>query len=189
MLSPPGPIDSPSWLPPDLLSPFQRFALRLGVIKLLMLDVDGVLTDGSLLYSSHGDEVKAFNVKDGQGLSLLPGVGIQTGLLTARQSPLVQRRANDVGMTYVCQAAKPKWPVLQQILYDTGISAEQVAYMGDDWPDVAVLGRIGFACCPIDAMPVVQASCHWISPYAGGCGAVRSLCDLLLAVNGFQARE
>jgi 3-deoxy-D-manno-octulosonate 8-phosphate phosphatase (KDO 8-P phosphatase) len=182
-----NPTSRPDWLPYPLIPVAQRFYAQLAGIELVVLDVDGVLTDGTLYYTPQGDTMKAFNVKDGQGLTLLPRVNVRTGILTARQSPMVAHRANDLGMAFCCQGAKPKWPVLQSQLNNLNLPATAVAYMGDDWPDVPVLKQVGFACCPADATPVAQQHCHWISPYPGGHGAVRSLCDLLLAIKGFTA--
>jgi 3-deoxy-D-manno-octulosonate 8-phosphate phosphatase (KDO 8-P phosphatase) len=176
----------PDWLATTLRSPYQRFYARLAGIRWLVLDVDGVLTTGNITYSDTGLELKTFNAKDGQGLALLPALGVRTALLTARQSALVDRRAQELGITAVCQAAKPKLPALQALLSHHNAALSEVAYMGDDWPDCPVLEQVGFATCPADAIPAVIQRSDWVSPYAGGQGAVRSLCDLLLAINGFN---
>jgi 3-deoxy-D-manno-octulosonate 8-phosphate phosphatase (KDO 8-P phosphatase) len=184
----------PDWLCPSLHGPLKRWHGQLAGVRLLMLDVDGVLTDGSLWLdgqeqpdlSGYANEFKRFNVKDGQGLTLLGKVGISTGVLTARQSAVVNRRAKELNMAHVLQHARPKWPVLQQLLQQLNLPPQAVAYMGDDWPDVEVLAHVGFATCPADAVPIVQRHCQWISPLKGGHGAVRQLCDLLLAANNWQ---
>jgi 3-deoxy-D-manno-octulosonate 8-phosphate phosphatase (KDO 8-P phosphatase) len=179
-------IPAPTWLNPELVPVLARYYPILAGIQWVVLDVDGVLTNGDITYTSTGQELKQFNVKDGQGLNLLAKVGVSTALITARQSSIVTQRAEELAITRVFQHAKPKLPVLQGMLNAEHATLSQVAYMGDDWPDCAILNQVGFATCPQDAMPMVQSCCHWISQQPGGRGAVRELCDLLLAAKGFD---
>jgi 3-deoxy-D-manno-octulosonate 8-phosphate phosphatase (KDO 8-P phosphatase) len=180
------PISIPHWLDPALHATLKRHVTLLKAVQCVVLDVDGVLTNGDIIYTEAGHELKTFNAKDGQGLALLAQIGIKTGIVTARQSVMVARRATELGMTFCCQHAKPKWPVLQTQLAQLQVPPSQVAYMGDDWPDVLPLQHVGFATCPVDAVPVVKAQCQWVSTQPGGGGAVRQLCDLVLAAHGYN---
>lgn len=156
---------------------------RFEAIRLVVMDVDGVLTDGSIFYTSMGEEIKAFSVKDGQGLSFWNSrPERESAIITARISPMVARRAKDLGITHVQQGIKPKLPALQALVTRLGYDWPQVAYMGDDWPDIACLQQVGLAACPVDAVSEVQAVCHWQSQLPGGRGAVRELINILLAV-------
>lgn len=149
-------------------------------IRLVGFDVDGVLTDGSISFLSNGEEIKTFNAKDGQGLAMVLRTGIQVAIITARQSPMVSRRAAELGIQHVHQAAKNKLAVLQELMSHLAITPHEVAYMGDDLPDLAVLNTVSLPTCPADAVPEVHAVCKFISAYPGGRGAVRDLTNLLL---------
>jgi 3-deoxy-D-manno-octulosonate 8-phosphate phosphatase (KDO 8-P phosphatase) len=155
------------------------------VIKLLALDIDGVLTDGSIGFTSGGDEVKTFNAKDGLGLRLVQRAGIAVALITGRVSAIHQRRADELGITYLYQDIARKLPVLEQLCADLGIGLDAVAYMGDDLPDLPVLEALnaagGLSACPSDAVYPVRQACRFISTAPGGRGAVRDLCDWLVA--------
>lgn len=157
---------------------------RLGKIRLLLLDVDGVMTDGRIVYDDHGNETKAFDVKDGHGLKLLQRAGIRVGIITGRQSPVVDRRAAELGIDLVYQGAKDKLVPFREILHKTGLTADQIAYVGDDLPDVPILRRVGFAATVADALAEVKPHVHYVTRHPGGRGAVREICDLLLKETG-----
>lgn len=157
-------------------------------IKLLLLDVDGVLTDGTLLYSGSAVESKSFNTQDGFGLRLLKEAGIATGVITARKSEVVQRRAEELKMTYIYQGAVNKNTAFQEILTKSGLKPFEIAYMGDDWLDLILLQQVGLAAGPANAMPEVQETVHFITARSGGCGAVRDLCDLIIEGQGLTTK-
>jgi 3-deoxy-D-manno-octulosonate 8-phosphate phosphatase (KDO 8-P phosphatase) len=157
---------------------------RLEKIRLLILDVDGVMTDGRIIYDDRGGETKAFDVKDGHGLKLLQRAGIRVGIITGRQSAVVDRRAAELGITLVYQGAKNKLLPFRDILQKTGLTADQVAYVGDDLPDLPVMRLAGFAATVADAMEVVKPHAHYVTAHPGGRGAVREICDLLLRETG-----
>ena len=153
-------------------------------IRLLLLDVDGVLSDGKLYYSDEGVESKAFNIKDGLGIKLVQKAEVQTGIITARQSRLVARRAEELGMDHVRQGARNKLDEFKAILTETGLKPYQVCYVGDDLIDLSLLTRVGLAACPADAVESVKEACHFISRHPGGGGAVREICDLIVQAKG-----
>ena len=157
---------------------------QLGKIRLLLLDVDGVMTDGRIIYDDRGGETKAFDVKDGHGIKLLQRAGIRVGIITGRHSPVVDRRAQELGIDLVYQGAKDKLAPFREILQKTGFKAEEVAYVGDDLPDLPVLRRVGFAATVADAMDEVKPHVHYVTKCSGGRGAVREICDLLLRESG-----
>jgi len=156
-------------------------------VRLAAFDVDGTLTDGRLIYGADGSEHKAFSVADGLGLKLLQHVGITVALITARQSALVQRRADELGIEYVVQGCADKRIALQQLLDQLQLKSEQSAFMGDDLPDLPALSLAGLATAPTNAHPWVRARVHWCSQLRGGEGAVRELCDLLIEAQGQTA--
>ncbi len=153
-------------------------------IKLLLLDVDGVLTDGTVYVGAEGEAIKAFNVKDGTGIKWLQRAGLRAGLLTGRQSPQVEVRARELGIEIVVQDAKQKLPAFLNILSETGLSAEEVAFMGDDLLDLPVLRRAGLGLVPADAEDRLKEQADWISGKCGGKGAVREACELILKASG-----
>lgn len=153
---------------------------QLGKIKLLLLDVDGVLTDGRIVYSNDGNETKSFDVKDGHGLKLIQRAGIQVGIITGRQSQIVANRADELGIEILYQGCRDKLEPYEQILSRTGLKDENIAYVGDDVVDMPVLLRAGFAATVADAVEDVKQYVHYISERPGGRGAVREICDLIL---------
>lgn len=159
-------------------------------IKLFLMDVDGVLTDGKMYYLPGRDgelvEFKAFHSLDGIGLRLLNQFGVLTGVITGRESPGTEERAKSLGMSYVYQGFLSKLEPLRQILADTGLKPENVAYMGDDWTDIPVLKRAGLACAPANALAEVKAAAHLVTRKEGGMGAVREACDFLLKAQGHR---
>jgi 3-deoxy-D-manno-octulosonate 8-phosphate phosphatase (KDO 8-P phosphatase) len=158
---------------------------RLQKIRLLLLDVDGVLTDGRIIYGSDGTETKAFDVKDGHGLKMLQRAGLLTGIITGRESTVVLHRARELGIEIVHQAAKDKLIPYRQILSDLGLSDDQVAYVGDDIVDLPILRRVGFAATVADCVEDVREHVHYVTNRPGGRGAVREICDLLLRGGGY----
>jgi 3-deoxy-D-manno-octulosonate 8-phosphate phosphatase (KDO 8-P phosphatase) len=169
---------SPSlYLPPTY--PKAVYAAAFG-IKLLLLDVDGVLSNGQIIWDEAAIESKAFSVKDGQGLRRLrQQKGIQTGIVTARKSQLVERRAKELDFDFVFQAVPNKLEAVQALAAQLALPASAIAFMGDDWPDLAVLQWVGLPACPKDAIAPVLQSSLFISHSTGGQGAVRELTDLL----------
>ncbi len=161
---------------------------RCAKIKLLLLDVDGVLTDGRLFFNNQGDEFKAFNTLDGHGIKMLQKSGVKVGIITGRRSDLVARRARDLGIEILVQGREDKWTALQEILQTEPFALEQIAFMGDDWPDLSVMTRVGLALSPVNGHFSVTERAHWISPHKGGEGAVRSACDLIMQAQGTFAQ-
>ena len=157
---------------------------RLRKIKLLILDVDGVMTDGRIIFDSNGVESKFFNVKDGHGIKMIQRAGIEVAIISGRESQVVANRAKELGIERVCQKALDKLTPYLQLLADTGLADEEAAFMGDDVIDIPVLRRVGFAAAPADAVPDVLPHVHFVSANRGGWGAVREVCDLLLKGQG-----
>lgn len=159
-----------------------RAAQLAETVRMVVLDVDGVLTDGSVFYGGTDQgEIKAFNVKDGLGIKRLIDNGIEVGIITARSSEAVARRMKELSVSIVLQGREDKRQALLEILDAKDISPAQVAYMGDDLPDLGPLGMVGLATCPNDAVKAVLDQADWIAPFPGGRGAVRSLSDFILA--------
>ena len=155
---------------------------RVSKIKMLVLDVDGVMTDGSLIYDENGKEYKTFNAKDGQGIVMLSRCGIYTAIITAKESGAVKHRFEVLGMNKLYMGQKNKIVAMKELLSEYNLSFSQVAYMGDDLPDLCVLREVGLACCPADAVKQVKDVCHFISAKRGGRSAVRELTDLIYEV-------
>ena len=162
--------------------------LRASRIKLLLMDVDGVLTDGRLINVPAPDgtmfETKAFDSQDGIALQWLSWNGIDTGVISGRVSPATVERARQVKMTYVYQGHIEKIPILQEILAKSGIPAEETAYAGDDLTDVVVMRRVGLAIATANARPEVRRSAHYVTTASGGQGAIREVAELLLQAQG-----
>jgi 3-deoxy-D-manno-octulosonate 8-phosphate phosphatase (KDO 8-P phosphatase) len=157
---------------------------RLHKIKLLLLDVDGVMTDGRIIFDSNGVESKFFNVKDGHGIKMAQRAGIEFGIISGRQSQVVLNRAAELGIVHVYQKAIDKLTPYLDILDKTGLDDAQIAFMGDDIIDIPVLRRVGFAAAPADAVDEVIPHVHFITKNCGGMGAVREVCDLLMKGQG-----
>ena len=151
-------------------------------VRLLILDVDGVLTDGRLRYTSEGEETKVFHVRDGVGIKALQEAGIEFAVISGRASDAVTLRMAELGVRRVHQGDSDKLPLFRRLLGETGLEAGQAAFMGDDLPDLPVLREVGLAACPVDAHPEVRSACHWTGSLPGGGGAVREFCDFLLSV-------
>ncbi len=155
-------------------------------VKLLLLDVDGVLTDGTITYTQDGGEIKSFHTRDGLGLRILQESGVAVGLITARSSEAVSRRANDLGLTLVFQGVKNKLAVFQQILAEQKLSADEVGYVGDDWLDLPLLSRVGFPATVADGARELRNIACYVTRKPGGRGAVREICDLLIEARGMH---
>ncbi|MFZ5775517.1 MAG: KdsC family phosphatase [Thermodesulfobacteriota bacterium] len=153
-------------------------------VRLLLLDVDGVLTDGSIVYTHSGTEMKSFNTKDGFGIRILQEAGVEVGVITARSSEAVRRRAQDLKLAHVYQGVRDKIEAFTAILAEQRLEPVQVAYMGDDWLDLPLLTRVGLAAAPADAVTEVRQTAHYVTRQVGGRGAVRELCDLIIEAKG-----
>lgn len=164
--------------------PFEKAA----GIKMLILDVDGVLTEGQIFMDRNGDESKAFNVRDGHGIKLLQRAGIQVGILTGRSSEVVERRAGDLGIAHVLQGSLRKAEGIRSLCEMAGIAAADCAYMGDDVVDLPAMAQCRLAMAPGDAHLAVQKKVDWVSGFAGGKGAVRQAAEGLILAAGLWER-
>lgn len=154
---------------------------RAATIRLAVFDVDGVLTDGTLLIDAEGRESKRFHVHDGHGLKALLAAGIELAVISARESAAVSQRMRELGIRHVHQAERDKLGRLSELCRQQGVPLEQVCYCGDDVADLACMAVVGLACSVADATTAAKAAAHWISARNGGCGAVRELAELLLS--------
>ena len=159
-------------------------AERCAAIELLVVDVDGVLTDGGIIHGSGELELKRFHVRDGFGLRAWQKMGKRTGLITGRSSAIVEVRAREVGIEFVRQGALEKLPVYRQLLAETGITPDAVCYVGDDLPDLPPLRHCGLAVAVADACPEARATAHYVTRTPGGSGAVREVIELVLRCQG-----
>jgi 3-deoxy-D-manno-octulosonate 8-phosphate phosphatase (KDO 8-P phosphatase) len=157
---------------------------KLKKIKLLILDVDGVMTDGGIIMDSEGRELKKFNVRDGHGIKVLQRYGIQVAIITGRKSKVVEYRAKDLDIKDVYQKVFNKKEVFEKILVKHKLSSDEAAFLGDDIIDIPVLRRIGFSAAVADAVDVVKKSVDYITKNRGGNGAIRELCDMILQAQG-----
>lgn len=157
---------------------------RAQAVKLLLLDVDGVLTDGSIPYTAAGEEIKTFHSRDGFGLNLVQKIGVKVGLITARKSEALARRAKDLKVAYLFQGARNKVAVFKEIIAELEISPSETAYMGDDWLDLPLLNMVGLAATVADAVPEVRKIVDYVAESPGGRGAVREVCDLIIKAQG-----
>ena len=153
-------------------------------IKLLVLDVDGVLSDGQLLYGNNGEELKGFYTPDGVGIKLLQRGGIPVAIITGRQSEIVARRARELGIGHVIQGRDDKLTALREMLLDQPVELAQVAYMGDDLPDLAAIKACGLGMTVAGSDAFVAAHADWCSQLPGGRGAVREACEFILQAQG-----
>jgi len=153
-------------------------------IRLILLDVDGVLTDGTVIVHGDGTESKAFHIRDGAAIVLAMQAGIPVGLLSARSSMATTQRAAQLGIRIVSQGVASKPAEFSRLIAERGLDEASVAYMGDDLLDLPVIGRAGLAGAPADAAPEVRGQAHWVSPSAGGRGAVREFIELILRAQG-----
>ena len=150
-------------------------------IRLLVMDVDGVMTDGKVTYASDGQELKSFNIKDGLGIKRANASGIETAIISARTSPMVERRVLELSITYLIQGREDKLTALADLVRQMNLSLDQVAYIGDDLTDLTAIESVKLGACPADAAIEVRSKADWVSSRAGGDGCVRELCDLLVS--------
>jgi 3-deoxy-D-manno-octulosonate 8-phosphate phosphatase (KDO 8-P phosphatase) len=167
------------------MTPEQRAAR----LRLVALDVDGVLTDGRLYYGPQGEALKVFDVRDGHGIRMLQNQGVEVAILSARSSEIVETRARELGIRRVLQGRGNKAAAWQELLAETGIAAEHAGFIGDDLPDLPVLVQAGLAATVADARIEVKNAAHWIAPQAGGRGAVRALAEFILQAKGIAYAE
>lgn len=167
--------------PPELL-------LQAQGIRVVFLDVDGVLTDGGLYFSEQGETLKRFHVLDGQGLKLLQRAGITPVVITGRDSAPLRTRLKALGIVHARYGTEDKLPAAQALLEELGLDWPHAAAMGDDWPDLPVMRRVAFACAPANAHAQARAVAHHTTAERGGEGAARAFCDLLLVAGGHYAR-
>ena len=153
-------------------------------IKIVAFDVDGVMTDGSLTFLEDGREIKTYNAKDGLGVVMLSRAGLVTSIITARDNNAVKLRAEMINIKELYMGQKNKLSALNDLAEKYSLSFDEIAYMGDDLPDICVLDKVGLSCCPNDAAKSVKEKCKFISLYNGGRGAVRELCDFILDSKG-----
>jgi 3-deoxy-D-manno-octulosonate 8-phosphate phosphatase (KDO 8-P phosphatase) len=171
-----------SSFPADILA-------RASHIRLAVFDVDGVLTDGRLWYADDGRELKAFHVRDGLGLKRLLANGVEVAIITGRSSPMVTERTAELGIAHVYQDQDDKAACLRQLLHALRVEPGETAYTGDDLPDLAPMSLVGLAIAVANAHPALEHRCHWRTRLEGGAGAVREVCDLILAARGCTASE
>ena len=153
-------------------------------VRLLIIDVDGVLTDGGLYFDNRGEEYKRFNSLDGHGIRMALSCGVEIAVITGRQSNIVDRRMAELGVERVYQGSRDKLPGFEKLLQDTGLDAGQVAYIGDDLPDLPIMRRVGFAIAVQNAHGFVKQHCDWVTSARGGDGAVREVTDFILHSQG-----
>lgn len=157
-------------------------------IALLILDVDGVLTDGSLFLMEDGREYKIFNARDGHGMVMLMQTGLDIGIISGRRSEAVRIRMEALGIRHLFQGCHDKLPVYQALRDQLGLADQRIAYVGDDLMDLPVMRRVGLAIAVQDAHPLVRQQAHWQTPSPGGRGAVREVCELIMEAQGTLAR-
>ncbi len=156
-------------------------------LRLLLLDVDGVLTDGRLYYGPQGEAMKVFDVRDGHGIRMLMKNGVEVALLSARTSDIVTARARELGIARVLQGRSDKASAFAALLADVALTSDDSGYMGDDLPDLPVMRTAGFAATVADACDAAKSAAHWITPQPGGRGAVRTLAEFVLRAKGIDA--
>jgi len=152
--------------------------------KLLILDVDGVLTDGRIIMNDRGEEIKGFHVKDGHGLRLLMNAGIHVAIITGRKSKTVEHRARDLGIREVYQGVKDKESLAKELIQNKKLDKEEVCCMGDDLPDLPMFNQVGISIAVADASPELLAEADFVTTKKGGKGAVREICELILKAQG-----
>jgi 3-deoxy-D-manno-octulosonate 8-phosphate phosphatase (KDO 8-P phosphatase) len=167
------------------MTPEQRAAR----VRLVALDVDGVLTDGRLYYGPQGEALKVFDVRDGHGIRMLLGNGVDVAILSARSSEIVATRARELGIARVLQGRGDKAAAWRELLQQTGVTVEQAGFIGDDLPDLPVLAQAGLAATVADARAEVKSVAHWIASQPGGRGAVRALAEFILRAKGVAFAE
>lgn len=153
-------------------------------VKLIVLDVDGTLTDGGIYYDSQGNEIKRFDVKDGLGIKVGIAAGLEFAVITGRESPMVERRVKELGIRYLRSGVQIKFPALKQLMEELQLCPDEVCYIGDDLNDLECMEYVGVAACPADAAEEVKRISHFVSDRSGGYGAVKSCIKSLLIHRG-----
>lgn len=161
---------------------------RAAKVKLVVFDVDGVLTDGRLLLGDNGVEYKAFHSRDGHGMKMLAGTGVELAIITGRRSQLVTERMASLGITHVHQGHESKLPVFEKLIVDLELSESEAAYVGDDVVDLGIMARVGLAVAVANAHPLALEHAHWHTQSEGGRGAAREVCDLIMHAQGTLER-
>jgi 3-deoxy-D-manno-octulosonate 8-phosphate phosphatase (KDO 8-P phosphatase) len=159
-------------------------ASKAAQIQLVIFDVDGVLTDGRLYLGNDGNEYKAFHIRDGHGIKMLLDAGVEVAIISGRRAASVERRMTDLGIRHAYLGVQDKLAAFDSLLVRLGLTAEQVAFVGDDLIDLPVMARVGLAIAVRDADPFVRQHAHWQTPSRGGRGAARDVCELLLEARG-----
>lgn len=175
----------PAPLPP----PVQDVERRACAVRLVLLDVDGVLTDGTLYLGEHGEEYKTFSARDGHGIKMLQQTGVVVGIVSGRSSGIVARRAAELGIAHLHQGCADKRALVETLLHELGLDAAQVAFVGDDIVDLPIMLRVGFAIAVRDAHELVRRYAHWVTASSGGRGAVREVCERIMCAQGTYAAE
>lgn len=160
---------------------------RASRIKLILMDCDGVLTDGRITLTVEGDEEKSFHTRDGHGIVLLHRAGLRSGIISGRTSSVVERRARELGMAYVKQGTWDKIKDFDEVLREAGVEDSETAFIGDDVTDIPLMQRSEFAVAVADAAPETRACAHYVTKLAGGFGAVREVCEIILKAQGHWA--
>lgn len=158
----------------------KKATAKASLIRMLIVDVDGVLTDGGLQFDNRGEEYKTFNSLDGHGLRMLMECNIEVAVITGRNSGIVEHRMRDLGVSHIYQGYRDKLPAFKKLLQASGIKADEIAYIGDDLPDLAIMSRVGFAIAVQNAHGFVKQHCDWVTNASGGKGAVREATDFIL---------
>lgn len=162
----------------------QDIMQRAAQIRLVIFDVDGVLTDGALFLGDDGQEYKAFHSRDGHGMVMLQRAGVMIGVITGRTSEVVRLRMASLGVEHVYQGRRDKLPAYRELRDNLGLSDQQIAFVGDDVMDLPILRRVGLAVAVQDAHPAVKQHAHWQTPARGGRGAGRDVCELIMEAQG-----
>ena len=162
---------------------------RAAQLKLLIFDVDGVLTDGSLFMDKDGHEYKAFNSRDGHGMKMLQQSGVDVAIITGRSSPVVEHRMNGLGIKHLYQGQDDKYVAFVDLIGRLGLQADEVGYVGDDVIDLPVMRKVGLAVAVQDAHELVKQHAHWQTPNCGGRGAGRDICELIMEAQGTLAAQ
>jgi 3-deoxy-D-manno-octulosonate 8-phosphate phosphatase (KDO 8-P phosphatase) len=170
-------------LKPDFDAPGEVISLAKN-IRLVLFDVDGVLTDGRLYFSDSGDEIKSFHSRDGLGIYLLQNTGVEVGIITARESNLVAHRAGDLKIKHLYQGNKEKFPAYVELCKKLNLDSEQVAFVGDDVVDLPIMLDVGLSVTVPQGHHIVKQRSHWTTPNEGGAGAARDVCELIMHAQG-----
>jgi 3-deoxy-D-manno-octulosonate 8-phosphate phosphatase (KDO 8-P phosphatase) len=168
----------------DLIPYPEEVVARARLIRLLILDIDGVLTDGRLYFDAKGEALKVFHVRDGHGIKMAQRGGLEVALVSGRRSDAAFQRARELGVSRFYEGVRDKVAILEELLAALNLTPREVAAVGDELVDLPLFHRVGLGVAVADAVPEVRAAAHWVTPLPGGRGAVREVCDLLLKAQG-----